>query len=140
VITWPLAIQGLRSQGNFITIYYMNDLTLNFSRSEFECSCCQTGEVSGSVVEKIQKVRTAYGKPMGITSGYRCSRHNKEVGGKSTSSHLKSLAIDVHCESSRERKILLPLLLKEFRRVGIANNFIHCDDDMDKDKDVCWTY
>jgi uncharacterized protein YcbK (DUF882 family) len=140
VVTWPLVIQGLRSQGNFITIYYMNDLTLNFSRSEFECSCCQTGEVSGSVVEKIQKVRTAYGKPMGITSGYRCSRHNKEVGGKPTSSHLKSLAIDVHCESSRERKILLPLLLKEFRRVGIANNFIHCDDDMDKDKDVCWTY
>ena len=140
MVTRPLVIQGLRSQGNFITIYYMNDLTLNFSRSEFECSCCQTGEVSGSVVEKIQEVRTAYGKPLGINSGYRCSRHNKEVGGKSTSSHLKSLAIDVHCESSRERKILLPLLLKEFRRVGIANNFIHCDDDMDKDKDVCWTY
>ena len=33
-----------------------------------------------------------------ITSGVRCSSHNRAVGGKKSSSHLKGLAADISCQ------------------------------------------
>ena len=41
-----------------------------------------------------ERVRTILGVPMNITSGVRCPKLNKRIGGVDTSDHIKLLAID----------------------------------------------
>ena len=41
-----------------------------------------------------EKVREILDVPMNITSGVRCEKLNKKVGGVSTSDHIKLLAVD----------------------------------------------
>ena len=46
-------------------------------------------------MERLDEIREKYGKPIIITSGYRCQELNEKVGGKSNSFHLKGLAADL---------------------------------------------
>lgn len=52
--------------------------------------------------EILQPIRTKYGKPITITSGFRCEKLNKAVGGVKTSQHLKGEAADIICENNKE--------------------------------------
>ena len=45
----------------------------------------------------MEDVRGILGKPIIITSGYRCSRLNKLVGGRPNSKHVDGLACDFIC-------------------------------------------
>ena len=50
------------------------------------------------LVEKLlQPLRAAVGKPIEVSSGYRCARLNQLVGGSSTSAHLYGYAADTTC-------------------------------------------
>lgn len=57
-------------------------------------------EYLDNVLQLIEKVldplREAYGKPIIVTSGYRCPALNKAVGGSATSDHMKGCAADIH--------------------------------------------
>ena len=46
-------------------------------------------------LQRLDDIREGYGKPIIITSGYRCQTLNKAVGGKSNSQHLKAQAADL---------------------------------------------
>ena len=125
----------------------MGDLTLHFSSAEFACRCgrSECPYSDGSMIHlplvwKLEEVRTLYGKPLHITSGLRCTEYNKQVGGKPDSAHLKGLAADILCTTSRERGQLLRIVLIHFNRIGIARNFIHVDMDREKPQDVVWVY
>ncbi len=89
----------------------------------------------------LDAARKIYGKPMRVNSGYRTEEHNKKVGGVSSSSHLKGLAADISCKNSNERFEMLQAFIKAgFKRIGVANSFIHIDNDKDKSQGVIWTY
>ena len=89
----------------------------------------------------IDRARALYGKPIVVTSGFRTESHNEKVGGVSSSSHLKGLAIDVACIRSKDRfKMLTALLEVGFNRIGVASTFIHVDVDKNKSQNVIWTY
>ena len=76
-----------------------------------------------------------------INSGFRSETHNKKVGGKANSSHLSGKAVDIACNTSRDRfKILSALQEVGFNRFGIADTFIHVDNDKTKSPFVIWTY
>lgn len=48
------------------------------------------------VVDNIlDKAREALGKPIHVTSGYRCLQLNRAVGGVATSQHIKGEAVDI---------------------------------------------
>lgn len=47
------------------------------------------------LLEKINKVRDKYGKPMGISSGYRPGAFNVAAGGAKKSSHQSCQAVDI---------------------------------------------
>ncbi len=66
-----------------------------FTEDEMACNCC--GEVVHNKVleDMIDSARTRAGIPFVVTSWYRCPRHNKSVGSKPTSSHIKGKAIDI---------------------------------------------
>lgn len=43
----------------------------------------------------LQPLRSAWGRPLKVTSGYRCPKLNAAVGGASTSAHLRGYAADI---------------------------------------------
>ena len=56
------------------------------------------------------------------------------------SSHLKGVAVDIHCTSGPNReKIINGLVHAGFRRIGIAKTFIHADLASDKVSSI-WLY
>ena len=59
---------------------------------------------------KLEFVRKALGKPIIITSGYRCPALNARVGGASTSAHTKGLAVDFHCSYGTPKQICQRLI------------------------------
>ena len=120
----------------------MGDMTAHFSRSEFSCKCgCGLSGIHLDLVKKLECVRERFGMPIRVTSGMRCRKHNKKIAGSSEySAHLFGLAADLACTDSSTRHSLLPIVLDEFNRVGIAKDFIHVDLDWMKDRDVVWTY
>ena len=71
-------------------------LSEHFSKKEFACKCCGKFIPCPELVEKLEKFRAICGnKPMTISNGTRCEKHNKEVGGASKSQHLYGTAADV---------------------------------------------
>tara|TARA_R100001198_G_C5191879_1_gene184242 strand:- start:214 stop:567 length:354 start_codon:yes stop_codon:yes gene_type:complete len=114
-----------------------------FNYEEFDSPDIQgSGQlVDPKLLEMIDEAREIYGKPIRVTSGYRTEAHNRKVGGVSSSSHLKGLAIDVACKKSDDRFEMLTALLEVgFNRIGVAGTFIHVDIDKDKTQNVIWTY
>ena len=55
----------------------------------------------------LQPLRDSYGKPIKISSGYRCQALNKAIGGVSTSQHLKGEAVDINNGQSENKKLFL---------------------------------
>lgn len=93
------------------------------------------------ILNMLDAVRKQFGKPIKINSGYRTIARNKKIGGVTNSSHLRGLAADISCKNSKDRFFLINLLLKAgFKRIGIANSFIHVDIDKEKTEKLIWTY
>lgn len=57
----------------------------------------------------LQPVRNKIGKPMIITSGYRCPEVNKLVGGKANSQHLKGQAADFIIKGMTPQQIIFKI-------------------------------
>ena len=47
------------------------------------------------LIEFLNPLREAWGSPIKVTSGYRCPKLNRAVGGSTTSAHLKGWAADL---------------------------------------------
>lgn len=73
----------------------MGDLSEHFSRHEFACRHCGAAKVSCVLVQALEDLRSAIGRPIVIVSGYRCPRHNKAVGGATRSRHLYGDGVDI---------------------------------------------
>jgi len=111
-----------------------------FKLSEFDDAPGTGKNMKKEFLTKLDKARAIADVPFKITSGYRSKETNKRVGGVSTSSHLKGLAADISCkDSSTRQKIVNALIKAGFTRIGIADTFIHCDTDKDKN-DAIWLY
>lgn len=75
---------------------------VNFFRpEEFFCPCCGKGQPATILVYELDLFRRCWGMPVRVNSGFRCERHNKEVGGVMPSKlnpgsrHLLGLAADI---------------------------------------------
>lgn len=58
----------------------------------------------------LDPIRNAWGKPIGVNSGYRCRRLNEAVGGAPTSQHLKGEAADITTGSKEGNRQLFELI------------------------------
>ena len=121
-----------------------------FTDSEFECPCCGQNWFDIETSNMLDEARDIAKIPFKLNSACRCFKHNSEVGGSNTSSHLIenefgerkiATAVDISCTSSSARaKIMKALIQVGFTRIGIAKTFIHCDTDKDKSPNVFWLY
>lgn len=60
----------------------------------------------------LDPLREKYGKPITVSSGYRCEELNELVGGAKNSQHKKGLAADITTGSISENKKLFDLIIK----------------------------
>ena len=78
--------------------------------------------------ERIQVVRTQFGKPLKFTSGYRCPRLNTAVGGAKASEHLDAFGVDISTSGMSQKDVidLIELFISNgCKRIGLGRTFIH---------------
>lgn len=78
----------------------MITLSKHFNKFEFACKCgcgfgLQDGDINPKLIERLEEIRSHFGKPIKILSGCRCEKHNKKVGGAKLSQHLLGNAADI---------------------------------------------
>lgn len=103
-----------------------------FSLDEFRCKHC--GELpengmSTVLLERLDKLREIYGYPIMVSCGYRCPKHNADVGGVSNSQHVLGTASDIYVNGDYEYFYRLVLRSKLFDGVGYYpyDEFVHVD-------------
>ena len=116
-----------------------------FKENEFACKCCgelpplARANVRALVDNVLDPVRNLYGGAIRVTSGYRCERHNKEVGGAERSQHLCGEAADIvlaglpltaYGLQELARLIVMngrwdQLILEDVPRNGLAPKWVH---------------
>jgi zinc D-Ala-D-Ala carboxypeptidase len=103
----------------------------NFSAKEFACQHCGGDGITEDLVARLQAMRTEYGKPMRITSGYRCPQHPIEAKKAAPGAHSMGLAVDIGCEGAEAHKILALAVKHGFTGIGVqqkgTGRFIHVD-------------
>ena len=107
--------------------------TKNFTSREFVCKCgkCEYSHdrpdiIVPTLLVALQELRDKYQRPIVITSGRRCERHNRDVGGKIRSYHLTGLAADICGVDMLELARLAPAI-PAFRYIELHDRYIHVD-------------
>ena len=117
-----------------------------FKIEEFACPDCHRATMNEDFLNVIDLARDYAGIPFIITSGFRCKEHNKEIGGKPNSAHLRGLAADIKAIDSYTRGKILQAINKVILeknlpyRIGIARTFIHWDIDPYLPNPRVWLY
>ena len=102
---------------------------------EYECPCCGLVKLDPKLVACGQRLRDLLGMPVNITSGFRCTLHNSQLGGVDNSFHVQGKAADLHSPGT-ELSALALKCLQIFPRVGFywrtvpgraAGRVLHCD-------------
>lgn len=103
-------------------------LTKNFNSSEFDCPCSKCSEtiIDLDHVENLQKLRDRLGKSIKITSAYRCSDHNKAIGGATSSRHLVGDATDITVAGLSPDQVA-DICEPSFNGLGRYDTFTHID-------------
>lgn len=99
---------------------------LNFNPHEVSCKHCGELHYDATAMNKLQRLRDLWGRPIVINSGHRCKSHNNNVGGSPTSQHLK-IAFD--CRIAKDMQDEFIHLAKQvgFTGIGIYRSFVHLD-------------
>lgn len=103
-----------------------------------ECPCCGLGTPSISILMLLEAVRVHFGKPVILTSGPRCKKHNssKGVGGAEHSRHIvtkanpESDAVDFIVKGvsgATVRKYIRTLPYSHLISLGAYGNRTHAD-------------
>ena len=110
-------------------------LSANFRVSEFLCKgagCCTHGQIDDKLVQILQQIRDHFGKPVHISSAYRCSKWNKAVGGVSNSYHCYGQAADIKVEDTAPAEVAKYAESIGVKGIGlyetdIDGHFVHVD-------------
>jgi uncharacterized protein YcbK (DUF882 family) len=109
----------------------MGDLSPHFSKVELACRCCGELKIEKRLVDALEELRSLAGKPIVIHDGYRCERHNQEVGGVTDSEHVRGMAADVDIPGlSLQQQYELAVQVPDFVEGGIGvydSGFLHVD-------------
>ena len=119
-----------------------------FSESEMACKCgCGQSPMDQDFMDKLDELREAYGKPMRITSGYRCPDHPIEAKKSKPGAHSSAKACDIGADRADAHEILRLAFTLGFKRIGVqqkgSGRFIHLDTATAEDgfpEPTVWSY
>jgi len=120
-------------------------LYVNFSAKEFECQHCGKNEMKSEFMGKLQALRMRYGKPMKITSGYRCPEHPIEAKKEKPGAHASGLACDVGVDGKQAYELMKHAFALGFTGIGVSQKgsgprFIHLDMLKEAPRPNIWSY
>ena len=81
--------------------------------------------IKALVEDVLQPLRDAWGGPLFINSGYRCSELNKAVGGVPTSQHVLGQAADVRCSDPIALARLAKRMKLDYDQCIVYDSFVH---------------
>ena len=67
----------------------------NFTEAEFRCRHCGRQEMKPELLGRLQALRDVYGRPLPVTSGWRCADHPVEKAKAHPGMHSTGLAVDL---------------------------------------------
>lgn len=106
-------------------------LSKHFNEYEFECHCgkCELIKPPAELLRVLEDVRSHFGRPVTIMSGFRCKKHNRNVGGAKGSKHKKGIAGDIIVSGTSPKKVHSYLVNKYPTKYGIGRYgyFTHVD-------------
>lgn len=107
-------------------------LSKNFNSYEFRCGLgrgcsCSTTLIDDKLFEYLQKIRDYFGKPLDITSAYRCPSYNRSVNGATSSYHTKGMAADFKIDGVAPSKIAKYAESIGVLGIGLYSDFVHID-------------
>ena len=109
-----------------------------FRNDELRCKCCGALTIDAVFRMRLNLARHLAGFPFIVTSGYRCWKHNIDVGSTS-SNHTSGQAADIKCLDPFDRFFMVQAMFKaEMLGIGINKEFIHCD--INRSRKALWTY
>lgn len=118
----------------------------NFSEEEFRCKHTGKSAMHSDFMARLQRLRTAFGKPMKITSGYRDPTHPIEAKKAAPGAHASGRACDVAIRGAEAVELLKLALQHGFTGIGVQQKgdgrFIHLDDieDGTQPRPMIWSY
>lgn len=99
-----------------MTYFTLNELTRSATAQRLGIDNTPTAAQKKCLIALVDNIldplRKAYGKPIIVTSGFRCARLNRAVGGATTSQHTTGQAADIRCvaDDAQENKRLFDLI------------------------------
>jgi zinc D-Ala-D-Ala carboxypeptidase len=116
----------------------------NFTESEFACRHCGKVNMNPEFLQKLQALRTAYAKPMRITSGYRCPDHPVEAQKTVSGAHTSGRAADVAVQGHDAHELLKLAFQFGFTGIGVqqkgTGRFVHLDTLTEFPRPNVWSY
>jgi zinc D-Ala-D-Ala carboxypeptidase len=108
-------------------------MTKNFSANELRCKCGCGMLPRLASVERLQRVRDRFMRPMPLSSAARCSRHNQRVSKSGPNGpHTTGRAFDVAISGVHAVRLLQIALEEGFTGIGVkqtgTGRFLHLDD------------
>lgn len=99
---------------------------------EFACKHCgelPTGGMNEVLLERLDRLRSMYGRPIFVSSGYRCTYWNMINGGVPNSQHKLGNAADIWVNGDFEEFKQIVLASGLFDSVGVyeSQEFCHVD-------------
>jgi hypothetical protein len=135
-----------------ITGYFLTSGGAKSHFTKWEMSCrdsCGKFDMAQSLIDSLEALRLHINEPILITSGVRCYRHNKAVGGEPRSWHMPRLegdpldilhqdepggmtyAVDISCRHLSPIQLLretkYPEFINKFRGRGLYRSWVHLD-------------
>lgn len=102
-------------------------LTAHFNVSEFRCKCGGNHDtlIDDKLVQNLEQLYKALDcSKIIVNSGYRCTTHDKKVGGNGSGQHTKGTAADIVCYDKAGKKISSKIVCcaaQDIGFTGIAN-------------------
>jgi uncharacterized protein YcbK (DUF882 family) len=111
----------------------------HFPNAELACKCCKVNLCTDVLVNALEAIREAVGKPVNITSGYRCPEHNAKVGGEPNSFHVRGMAADIRVAGMTPAELyrLISRAVPRIGGFGVADDSLHVDV---RTASAKWTY
>jgi uncharacterized protein YcbK (DUF882 family) len=116
----------------------VSELSEHFKKSEFACPCCGISNVDPDLIDALEQYRIDAGnRPVMISSGCRCLRHNAAVRGSDGSQHITTGiracdAADIHVPGlTLADMYFVACKVRAFNEGGVGiyldKGFIHVD-------------
>lgn len=119
----------------------------NFSRENMRCKHTGKDGMNSSFMARLQRLRTAFGKPMPITSGFRDRTHPIEARKGTAGPHTTGRAVDVSIRGADALQLIALALQHGFTGIGLKQHgnsrFVHLDDleaTPTQPRPTVWTY